>query len=115
MDRSRETCGGYYEQTLNALWRVARESNHANQKTIHITPMHGKAKENSKKVSFISSILNKIKKVAEQFNPVEIWKRVLSMIFVKFLKGRILGEGNWMDIEILTDARLSPEAMIGVT
>ncbi len=74
------------------LYGVARESNHAGQKTIRITPMHGKGKENSEKVSFISSILNKIKKVAEQFNPIEIWKRVLSMIFVKFLKGRILGE-----------------------
>lgn len=77
------------------LYGVGRESNHAGQKTIRITPMHGKAKENSEKVSFISSILNKIKNVAEQFSLIEIWKRILSMIFVKFLKGRILGEGNW--------------------
>lgn len=97
------------------LYGVARESNHANQKTIRITPMHGKAKGNSEKVGFISSILNKIKNVAEQFNPVEIWKRVLSMIFVKFLRGRILGEGYWIDSESLTDARASPKAIIGVT
>lgn len=77
------------------LYGVAVESNHAGQKTIRITPMHGKAKENSEKVSFISSILNKIKSVAERFSPSEIWKRVLSMIFVKFLKGKILGEGHW--------------------
>lgn len=76
------------------LYGVARESNHANQKTIRITPMHGKAKGNSEKVSFISSVLNKIKSVAELFSPVEIWKSVLSMIFVKFLRGRVLGEGN---------------------
>lgn len=74
------------------LYGVGRESNHAGQKTIRITPMHGKAKKNSEKVSFISSILNKIKAVAERFSSVEIWKRVLSMIFIKFLNGRILGE-----------------------
>jgi hypothetical protein len=79
------------------LYGVAREINHAGQKTIKITPMHGKAKRNCEKVSFISSILNKIKGVAEHFSPTEIWKRVLSLIFIKFLKGRILGEGNWSE------------------
>lgn len=77
------------------LYGVAVGSKHAGQKTIRITPMHGKGKENSEKVGFVSSILNKIKRVAEQFTPLEIWTRVLSMIFIRFLKGRILGEGNW--------------------
>ena len=102
------------------LYGVGRESNHAGQKTIHITPMHGKAKENSEKVSFISSILNKIKKVAEQFSPAEIWKRVLSMIFVKFLKGRILGEGQWDEGwwcqgTVLIDSGGPPKLAIGIT
>ncbi len=79
------------------LYGVAREVNHAGQKMIRITPMHGKAKENCEKVSFISYILNKIKGIAEHFSPTEIWKRVLSLIFIKFLKGRILGEGNWSE------------------
>lgn len=79
------------------LYGVAREVNHAGQKTIKITPIHGKSKENCEKVGFISSILNKIKGVAEHFSPTEIWKRVLSLIFIKFLKGRILGEGNWSE------------------
>lgn len=69
------------------LYGVAREINHARQKTIKITPIHGKAK--------YIPILIKIKGIAEQFSTAEIWKRVLSMIFIKFLKGRILGEGNW--------------------
>ena len=79
------------------LYGVGREANHAGQKTIRITPMHGKFKENCEKVGFISSILNKIKSVAEHFSPIEIWKRVLSLIFIKFLKGRILGDGNWSE------------------
>ena len=102
------------------LYGVARESNHAGQKTIRITPMHGKATENSEKVSFISSILNKIKQVAERLNSAEIWKRVLSMIFVKFLKGRILGEGHWYEElwyegTFPMDSGGSPKLAIGIT
>ena len=77
------------------LYGVARENIHARQRTIRITPMHGKGRENSEKIGIISSILNKIKAVAERFSSLEIWKRVLSLIFIKFLKGRILGECNW--------------------
>jgi hypothetical protein len=76
------------------LYGVAVGSKHAGQKKMRITPMHGKSKENSKKASFISYILNKIKHFAEQFTSYEIWTRVLSMIFMKFLKGRILGGCN---------------------
>ena len=102
------------------LYGVARESNHAGQKTIRITMMHGKSEENSKKVSFISSILNKIKGVAERFSSVEIWKRVLSMIFVKFLKGRTLGDcnwdaGGWNKEGAFIDSRGSPQVAIGIT
>jgi hypothetical protein len=77
------------------LYGVARENTHARQRTIRITPMHGKGRENREKIGIISSILNKIKAVAERFSPLEIWKRVLSIIFIKFLKGKILGECNW--------------------
>lgn len=97
------------------LYGVARESKHAGQKTIRITPMHAKGKENSEKINVISSILNKIKEVAEQFNPLEIWKRVLSMIFAKFLKGRILGEGNWNIREYLVGSEYMPGKAIGFT
>ncbi len=95
------------------LYGVARETNHAGQRTIRITPMHGNAKENSEKVGFISSILNKIKKVAEQFNPLDIWKRVLSMIFIRFLKGRILGECKWDTADPLIDSGGPPREAIG--
>jgi hypothetical protein len=88
------------------LYGVARESKHAGQRTIRITPMQGKGKENGKKIGIISSILNKIKAVAERFSPVEIWKRVLSIIFMKFLKGRILGECNWDERESSSDPGL---------
>jgi hypothetical protein len=83
------------------LYGVAIGSKHAGQRKMRITPTHGKAKENSEKVSLISSILNKIKRVAEQFTSLEIWKRVLSMIFIRFLKGRILGGCNLSEEELM--------------
>ena len=45
--------------TLFARW--INPEKHAGQRRIRITPMHGKGRENSEKISFISSILNKIK------------------------------------------------------
>lgn len=95
------------------LYGVAREVKHGRQKTIRITQMHGKGKENSEKIGFISSVLNKIKEVAEQMNPIEIWKGVLSMIFVKFLKGRILGECEGENKNVFIDFRAPPKIAIG--
>ena len=76
------------------LYGVARATNHAGQKTLHVTSMHGASEKVCKKMNLIASVLQKIKAFAEQFNVYEIWKRILSMIFSKFLKGRILGEGR---------------------
>jgi hypothetical protein len=86
------------------LYGIARESKHSGQRTIRITSMHGHGQKNSEKVSFISSILRKIKNIAEQFNPIEICKRVLSLIFVKFLRGRILGACNCNIEELVLDS-----------
>lgn len=94
------------------LYGVAVGSKHAGQRKIRITPMHAKAKENSEKVGFISSILNKIKSVAEQCNPFEIWKRILSMIFIKFLKGRILGDCDFKEKRIEELLNLPTERLL---
>ena len=75
------------------LYGVAKEIQHAGQTTLRVTSMHGTADAVSKKMGVIASVLHKIKEYAEQFSPVVIWQRVLSVIFAKFLKGRILG-GN---------------------
>lgn len=81
------------------LYGVARATTHANQKKIKITPMHGKTKAIKNKISLIINFLNTIKRYAEQFNHKEIWRRILSAIFIKFLKGRLLGEENYQKIE----------------
>ena len=96
------------------LYGVARESTHAGQRTIRITPMHGNGKKNSKKIGIISSILNTIMTVAEWFSRVEIWKRVLSIIFIKFLKGRILGACNWDERECFSDPELGGLSKVAI-
>jgi len=54
--------------------------------------MHGKAAEVQKRVGLITRFLNVIKSYAEQYNIYEKWRRILSVIFVNFLKGRLLGD-----------------------
>lgn len=68
------------------LYGVAKEIKHAGQTTLRVTSMHGTANEVCKKMGIISSILHKLKEYAEQFTLVLIWRRVLSVIFAKFLK-----------------------------
>lgn len=80
------------------LYGVARITTHANQTKIKITPMHGKANAIKNKISLIINFLNTIKKYAEQFSPKEIWRRILSAIFIKFLKGRLIGEKDIQEI-----------------
>ena len=74
------------------LYGVARQTQHAGQTTLKVTPMHGKAAEVQKRVGLITRFLNVIKSYAEQYNIYEKWRRILSVIFVNFLKGRLLGD-----------------------
>lgn len=74
------------------LYGVARQAKHAGQTTLKVTPMHGKAEPVQKKVGLITRFLKAIKNIAEQFSLIERWRVILSTIFVKFLKGRLLGE-----------------------
>ncbi len=70
-------------------------------------------KENSGKVTFVSSILSKIKRVVEEFAPLEIWTRILSVIFIKFLKGRIFGDCNWNKQDAMSDFCGRPKLLPG--
>lgn len=74
------------------LYGVGRATKHAGQTKLRVTSMHGKNQLIRKKLKTISSILYKIGRYAEQYASVKIWRGVLSVIFSKFLKGRMLGE-----------------------
>ncbi len=73
------------------LYSVGRQTMHSGQQTITVTSAHGKSKKIEKALRNASSFLLKIRNAAEQLTFLERWKLILSRIFARFLKGRILG------------------------
>jgi hypothetical protein len=83
------------------LYGVARQTISGRQKTFIITPTHGKAREAQERLGWINRVLNWIKRQAEQFSIKDRWNALLSIIFSKFLKGRLLGSIKQIDNEFL--------------
>jgi len=81
------------------LFGVAKKTKHANQKKLTITSMHGNHQIVYDKITLITNFLRRIKHYAEQFTIKEIWRRVLSAIFIKFLNGRLLKDDNCYYLE----------------
>lgn len=73
------------------LHGVARQIISGRQKTFIITPTHGKAKDAQERLGWMHHVLNWIKTKAEQLSVEDGWHALLSIIFSKFLKGRLLG------------------------
>ena len=73
------------------LYSVGRQTMHAGQQTITVTSSHGKSKKIENALRSASSFLLRIRNTAEQLTSLERWKLILSRIFARFLKGRILG------------------------
>ena len=73
------------------LHGVGRKVRHARQERIIITQAHGKAEYAKKLLTRASKILSYFHGLAEQLSKLEIWKQILSVIYSKFLKGRLLG------------------------
>lgn len=82
------------------LYGVAKQTQHANQKTITITSTHAHNEKSKKMLTRIRNLLFRIKDYSEQFSKKEKWRLILSCIFMKFLKGRLLGSQKDM-IEII--------------
>lgn len=76
------------------LYGVAKKIKHANQIKLKITSLHGKQHKTQDRISLIINFLNRIKYYTQQFTQKEIWSRILSAIFIKFLKGRVLKDGK---------------------
>jgi hypothetical protein len=74
------------------LYAVAKKIRHAGQTTLKVSPLHAKSEGVKKRIGLISRFLKAIKRYAEQFDPKTIFRIILSSIFVKYLKGRILGK-----------------------
>jgi Transposase DDE domain group 1 len=73
------------------LHAVGRQTHHAGQKRVIITSSHAQNSAVRKALNAASSFLSKIKLAAEQLTVTQRWQMILSRIFVRFLRGRILG------------------------
>ena len=73
------------------LHAVGRQTRHAGQKKVVITSSHAKNADVRKRLNAVSSFFSKLKLAAEQLGNRQRWQLILSRIFVRFLKGRILG------------------------
>ena len=83
------------------LHGVARQTVSSRQKTFIITPTHGKAKDAQERLGWMHSVLNWIKSKAEQLSVEDRWNTLLSIIFSKFLNGRLLGSIKALKSEVL--------------
>ncbi len=78
---------------LNA---VGKQTTHAGQTTVTVTSMHAKAPQMRSALQAISSFLATIRNAAEQLTFAQRWLLILSQVFVVFLKGRILGQAQFI-------------------
>ena len=74
------------------LHAVGRQTRHAGQKTVTITSSHAQNSSVRKVLTAVSVFLCKLKQTAEQLTDLQRWQLILSRIFIRFLRGRIIGK-----------------------
>ena len=72
------------------LHAVAKQSRHAGQTRITISPTHARAGSAIRALRTIAAFFAGLRQTAEQLSAVERWCRILSRALVKYLKGRVL-------------------------
>lgn len=78
---------------LNA---IGKQTTHAGQTTVTVTSMHAKAPQMRSALQAISSFLASIRNAAEQLSYLQKWLLILSQVFCVFLKGRTLGQPQFI-------------------
>lgn len=78
---------------LNA---VGKQTTHAGQTTVTVTSIHAKAPQMRVALQFITSFLASVRNAAEQLTYPQKWLRILSQVFFGFLKGRQLGQPQFI-------------------
>ena len=73
------------------LHGVARVTQSGRQTTLSVTSTHGRAAHIQERQSWVGRFLGKLKEAAEQLTRFDLWRLILSSVFVRFLKGRIIG------------------------
>jgi Transposase DDE domain group 1 len=79
------------------LYGVARRTVSGRQTTLKITSMHGKNEQQRKRIAWVNSVFNWFKKFTEQLTQSVRWDLMLSIIYRKFLKGRLLGDAGRLE------------------
>lgn len=72
------------------LYGVAKQTTHAGQRRLTITSTHGSSERMSKILSSLSAFLSRLRSNAEQLGRTEVWRIILSRVFIRFLGGRLL-------------------------
>lgn len=72
------------------LHAVGKQTTHANQTMLVISSTHGESKQIQQRLAKLSCFFKKLQSNAEQLTSIERWYCILSVAFVKYLKGRIL-------------------------
>lgn len=73
------------------LHGVARATHSARQTTLTVTSTHQRAAHTQERQTWVGRFLSKLKDAAEQLSRFDIWRIILSCVFVRFLRGRIIG------------------------
>jgi hypothetical protein len=74
------------------LHAIARQTRHGHQSSLTITSLHGEAAKIQKVMESVSAFLHRLRATAEQLTQPQRWRLILSYIFRKFLRGKILGQ-----------------------
>ena len=73
------------------LHGVSRVTQSGRQTTLSVTSTHARAAHIQERQSWVARFLGKLKEAAEQLTRFDIWRLILSRVFVRFLGGRIIG------------------------
>lgn len=71
------------------LSSVDRQTTHANKKTITVTSAHGKSNKLVSACNLLTGIFDRLKAVAPQLSPSELWKQLLQIIIDHFEQNRM--------------------------
>lgn len=72
------------------LHAVGKQTTHANKTTLVVSSTHGEAKHIHQRLAKLSAFFKKLQSSAEQLTSIERWYQILSVAFIKYLKGQVL-------------------------
>ena len=73
------------------LHGVGRITQSGRQTTVTVTSTHEKAARTQARQSWVGRFLSRLREAAEQLTRADIWRLILSRVFVRFLRGEIIG------------------------